>query len=67
VSIRLQLKKQRRANWIALLHASVIAGLLWNFFGPQAPFIFGAGLSLFAAGMLIFLMNRNPKQKYEQL
>lgn len=52
---------------IALLPASVIAGLLWNVFGPQAPFVFGAGLSLFAAGMLIFLMNRNPKQKYEQL
>jgi len=47
---------------IGLLPASVIAGLLWNIFGPQAPFVFGAGLSLLAAWILIFIMNRNPKQ-----
>ncbi len=47
---------------IALLPASIMAGLLWNVFGVSAPFIFGAGLSLIAAGMLIFLMNRNQKQ-----
>ena len=47
---------------IGLLPASVIAGLLWNIFGPQAPFVFGAGLCLLAAWILIFIMNRNPKQ-----
>ncbi|AFA46900.1 MFS transporter [Acetobacterium woodii] len=47
---------------IALLPASIMAGLLWNVFGVSAPFIFGAGLSLIAAGMLIFLMNRTQKQ-----
>ena len=47
---------------IALLPASVIAGLLWNAYGAQAPFIFGAVLSLLAAFLLIILMNRNHKQ-----
>jgi len=37
---------------IALLPASVIAGLLWNAFGPVVPFSFGAGLSLAAALIL---------------
>lgn len=37
---------------IALLPASVIAGLLWNAFGPVVPFSFGAGLSLAAALVL---------------
>jgi MFS family permease len=34
---------------IALFPASLIAGLLWNAFGPVAPFALGAGLSLVAA------------------
>ncbi len=34
---------------IALFPASLIAGLLWNAFGPVAPFALGAGLSLIAA------------------
>ncbi|WP_331554420.1 MFS transporter [Acetobacterium sp.] len=46
----------------ALLPASVIAGLLWNAYGAQAPFIFGAVLSLLAAFLLIILMNRNHQQ-----
>ena len=37
---------------IALLPASVIAGLLWNAFGSVAPFAFGAGLSLASALIL---------------
>ena len=41
---------------IALLPASVIAGLLWNAFGSAAPFAFGAGLSLAAALLLLFYM-----------
>ncbi len=34
---------------IALFPASLIAGLLWNAFGPVAPFALGASLSLVAA------------------
>ena len=41
---------------IALLPASIVAGLLWNAFGAEAPFIFGAGLSLTAAGILFVFM-----------
>lgn len=40
---------------IALLPASIIAGLLWDFFGAKVPFVFGAGLSLLAALILIFM------------
>lgn len=39
---------------IALFPASVIAGLLWNAFGPVVPFAFGASLSFAAALILAF-------------
>jgi MFS family permease len=39
---------------IALLPASVVAGLLWNGFGPIVPFAFGAALSFAAALVLAF-------------
>ena len=39
---------------VALLPASVIAGLLWNAFGSVVPFAFGAGLSLASALILAF-------------
>ncbi|MFA5322467.1 MAG: MFS transporter [Smithella sp.] len=39
---------------IALLPASVIAGLLWNAFGSMVPFALGAGLSLASALILAF-------------
>ena len=43
---------------IALLPASIIAGVLWNTFNSAAPFIFGAGLSLTAAIILtVFMKN----------
>jgi MFS family permease len=46
---------------IALLPASVIAGLLWSAFGPRVPFIFGAVLSLSAAAILIvFMKDKKP-------
>ncbi len=32
-----------------LLPASLLAGLLWNWFGPRAPFIFGGAMGLGAA------------------
>ena len=41
---------------IALLPASVIAGLLWNRFGDTVPFVFGACLSLLSAALLIVFM-----------
>ncbi|WKY45227.1 MFS transporter [Eubacteriaceae bacterium ES2] len=44
---------------IALLPASVIAGLLWNVCGAAAPFLLGAVLAILSAGMLILLMNLN--------
>jgi MFS family permease len=41
---------------LALLPASVIAGLLWNGIGAPAPFLFGSGISLTAALILLFFM-----------
>ena len=41
---------------VALLPASIIAGLLWSTFGPKAPFLFGGGLSLVAAFILYTYM-----------
>jgi MFS family permease len=41
---------------IALLPASIIAGLLWNKFGSTVPFIFGASLSLISAILLLVFM-----------
>jgi len=47
---------------IALLPASVIAGVLWNQFGAAVPFIFGAVMSLLAAGiLLLFMKDARPK------
>ncbi len=43
---------------IALLPASVIAGLLWDGVGASAPFVWGATLSCMSAVMLIILLNR---------
>lgn len=41
---------------IALFPASAIAGVLWTAFGAAIPFLFGAGLSLAAAIILLILM-----------
>ncbi|MHB1654329.1 MAG: MFS transporter [Desulfitobacteriaceae bacterium] len=40
----------------ALLPASLIAGLLWNWFGAQAPFYFGSFMGLLAALGLLFIL-----------
>ncbi|MCL2441231.1 MAG: MFS transporter [Treponema sp.] len=45
---------------IALLPASIIAGILWTGFGSSVPFIFGASLSLLAAVLLFIFMT--PKK-----
>lgn len=51
---------------IALLPASIIAGFLWNVFGAAIPFVFGAGLSLVAAIVLmIFMKNMSGSDSYE--
>jgi MFS family permease len=46
---------------IALLPASVMAGLLWNRFGDTVPFVFGACLSLLSAALLIVFMKGGKK------
>lgn len=46
---------------IALLPASLIGGLLWNTFGPSAPFYFGAALAALATMGLFFTLKAiNP-------
>lgn len=42
---------------IFALPASLIAGFLWQYISPSAPFIFGAILALLASGMLIRIVN----------
>ena len=46
---------------IALLPASIIAGFMWDAFGPAMPFIFGSSLSLIAALILIIFMKNTPR------
>lgn len=41
---------------VALLPASVVAGLLWSSLGGSAPFLFGAAMSLAAALILLLFM-----------
>jgi MFS family permease len=43
--------------------ASLIAGLLWQGFGPSAPFLFGGTLALIAALLMMFWMPRVQAQK----
>lgn len=45
---------------VALLPASVIAGLLWDAFGPRVPFVFGAAASGVAALLLLLFMRGRP-------
>ena len=46
---------------ITLWLPAMIAGVLWNTFGSAVPFVFGAGLSLTAAIILIILMKNNKR------
>ena len=44
---------------VAALPASVIAGLLWDWYGPAVPFLFGAVLAVMATiGLLMIPLNR---------
>jgi MFS family permease len=46
---------------VALLLASVVAGLLWEIFGPSATFIAGAGFAAVAAvGIVFYREQRHP-------
>jgi MFS family permease len=45
---------------VAAFPASLIAGILWDWYGPAAPFLFGAGVSLLAVIGLFVL----SKEKY---
>ncbi len=49
---------QSTLQGVALLPASIIAGQLWVRFGATAPFYYGGALSLAAALLLLFLLNR---------
>jgi hypothetical protein len=43
---------------LCALPASVAAGLLWDRFGMQAPFILSLALTVVSAGMLFFVKER---------
>jgi MFS family permease len=44
---------------VAALPASVIAGLLWDWYGPAAPFLFGGGIALIATiGLMMIPLKR---------
>ena len=47
---------------IALLPASMIAGILWSWLGAPAPFIFGSAMSLAAAIALQIFMKGPGRQ-----
>jgi len=50
---------------VALLPASTIAGLLWTGFGAKAPFLFGSGMAMISAIILIVLLQK-PELKQIQ-
>src|SRR5207245_3775174 len=45
---------------VAAFPASVLAGVLWQWFGPPAPFLVGGGLALLALALLILVLPRRP-------
>jgi MFS family permease len=47
---------------VAALPASVIAGLLWDWYGPAAPFLFGAVLAVLATIGLLLIPVESKKQ-----
>jgi len=46
---------------VALLPASILAGILWDIFGAKAPFLFGSLLSLIAALLLLVFMKNKQR------
>jgi uncharacterized membrane protein AbrB (regulator of aidB expression) len=48
---------------IGLLPASVIAGFLWKWLGPSAPFLFGGSLAFITCiGVFIILSGKSEVQ-----
>lgn len=47
---------------VAAFPASLIAGLLWQWFSPSAPFYFGAALAFLAVCLLLRIPYREPKE-----
>ena len=47
------------ATGIMMLFASIIAGLLWDILGAHVPFIFGGGMAVLSALLLVVLMPRS--------
>jgi MFS family permease len=46
---------------IAILPASIIAGVLWQYFGPSAPFLFGASVAVVSVLLLLTIReSRTP-------
>jgi len=43
----------------AAFPASLLAGLLWDWYGPAAPFLAGGGLALTASGGLLLITSRS--------
>ncbi|RLA89102.1 MAG: MFS transporter [Deltaproteobacteria bacterium] len=50
---------------LALLPASIIAGLLWDHIGPAAPFIFGAATGLTAALLFIVMLYQRQEDRQD--
>jgi len=48
---------------VALLPANLAAGLAWDAFGPQAPFLLAAALVAIAVPGLAFVMRQAPKPR----
>ena len=48
---------------VALLPASVICGFLWDRFGTAVPFLFGAGMAMMAAVLLLVFFRQNGKDE----
>ena len=48
---------------VALLPARVICGFLWDRFGTAVPFLFGAGMSMLAAVLLMVFFRQSGKAK----
>ena len=46
------------ATGLAMLPAGIIAGLLWDFVGVQAPFLFSGAVALFSVLLLLVLMRK---------
>jgi MFS family permease len=49
------------ATGLLALVSSIIAGLLWDYIGASAPFMFGGAMSLVAAMLMVALLPKHNK------